>query len=163
MLCMLLVRQLSMATPKCLLAPVGMALASIIHASIASLGVGALLLAYPNLFVLLKIFGALYLAWLGIKLWYSQPKPVELDRGTSSNSIRVVWSACFVSLVNPKAVLSYVAIFSPFISSESPLLPQLTILIPTATVIVFLNYVGYSLLAWPIRRWMDSDQKRKFI
>ena len=147
--------------PKCFYAPMGMALACVIHASIASLGVGALLLLYPNLFIFLKLFGAAYLCWLGIKLWRSQPKAIEIEESQRPNGPRIIISACLVSLVNPKAVLSYVAVFAPFICLENALLPQLFILIPTATVIVFLNYVGYALLAWPIRRWMDSDSKRK--
>lgn len=147
--------------PRCILAPVGMALACIIHATIASLGVGAMLLVYPDLLVLLKILGAAYLAWLGIKLWRSQPDAIELVNSEASSGIRIVLSACLVSLMNPKAILSYVAVFVPFISPDSDLLPQLLILIPTATISVFINYIGYCLLAWPIRRWMDSDQKRR--
>lgn len=147
--------------PRCFLAPVGMAIACVIHATLASLGVGVILLMFPNLLILLKLLGAAYLAWLGIKLWRTKPALIGLENNDANSGIRIVLSACFVSLVNPKAVLSYVAIFVPFISLEFDLLPQLLILIPTATIIVFINYVGYSLLAWPIRRWMDSEQKQK--
>ncbi len=138
-----------------------MALACVIHATIASIGVGTFLLLYPNLFIFLKLFGAAYLCWLGIKLWRSQPKAIEIEQKQQDNNLRIVLSACLVSLVNPKAILAYVAIFAPFISLENTLFPQLLILIPTATIIVFLNYVGYALAAWPIRRWLDSDSKRK--
>ncbi len=147
--------------PKCLLAPVGMAIACIIHASIAALGVGAILLLYPDLFTWLKGFGAAYLAWLGIKLWRSKSVAMDSENPPQVSAAKVVISACVVSLVNPKAILSYVAIFTPFISANQALLPQLMVLLPTATIIVFLNYLGYSLLAWPIRRWMDSAKKQK--
>ena len=147
--------------PKCFYSPLGMALACVIHATIASAGVGALLLMYPNLLIFLKLFGAAYLCWLGIKLWCSEPKVVELNDYSQSEGKQIVLAACLVSLVNPKAILSYVAVFAPFISLQAAVIPQLLILIPTATIIVFFNYVGYSLLAWPIRRWMNSDAKRK--
>ena len=147
--------------PRCFFAPLGMALACVIHATIASLGVGTLLLLSPTLFVTLKLAGAAYLAWLGVKLWLRKPQAINPQSGGAESAVRIVLSSCAVSLVNPKAVLSYVAIFAPFVSAESALLPQLVILIPTATLIVFLNYVGYALLAWPIRRWMDSAAKRR--
>jgi len=146
--------------PKCFYAPLGMALACVIHATIASIGVGTFLLLYPNLFIFLKLFGASYLCWLGIKLWRSKPTAIEIEDKQQQNNLQIVVSACIVSLVNPKAILSYVAVFTPFITLEYSLLPQLLILIPTATLIVFLNYLGYSLVTWPIRQWMDSDSKK---
>ena len=147
--------------PKCLAAPLGMALACILHACLGSLGIGALLLAFPELLAALKIAGACYLAWLGVRLWCRQAAPPPMHRQAAAGWPGLVLSACTVSLMNPKAILSYVAVFTPFLAADRALLPQLSILVPTATVIVFLNYVGYSLLAWPLRRWMTSLRRRK--
>ena len=147
--------------PKCLAAPAGMALACILHACLGSLGIGALLLTFPELLMALKVAGACYLAWLGIRLWYRKTAPIEIHQDSSQSWAKLVLSACTVSLVNPKAILSYVAVFTPFISADTELIPQLAILIPTATILVFLNYVGYSVLAWPIRRWMTTHYRRK--
>ena len=147
--------------PKCLAAPLGMAIACVIHAVAGSLGIGALLLIYPGLLLALKIAGAAYLAWLGLQLWRRKSEALEVTELADDSWIRLVRNACCVSLVNPKAILSYVAVFAPFIVADAELLPQLIILIPTATVLVFLNYVGYALLAWPIRRWMTSAHKRR--
>ena len=147
--------------PKCLAAPLGMAIACVLHAGLGSLGIGALLLLFPELLLALKIAGACYLAWLGIRLWRRKAAPIEMQHNDSQSWTKLVLSACTISLVNPKAILSYVAVFTPFIAADAALLPQLSILIPTATILVFLNYVGYSLLAWPIRGWMNSQRKRK--
>jgi homoserine/homoserine lactone efflux protein len=149
--------------PKCFAAPIGMALACIVHATVGSLGIGALLLVFPELLLVLKLAGAAYLAWLGVQLWRRKSAALMSTRVSDASWWRLIISACCVSLVNPKAILSYVAIFSPFIVADAPLAAQLVILIPTATVLVFLNYVGYSLLAWPLRNWMSSERKRRLM
>lgn len=73
--------------PRALLAPIGMALACVIHAFAASLGIGALLLLQPNLLVALKLIGAGYLAWLGIRMWRTQPAPVESKSHQSMSAL----------------------------------------------------------------------------
>ena len=154
---------LSYGYPKCLAAPLGMAAACVIHASAGSLGIGALLLVFPELLFMLKLAGAAYLAWLGVQLWRRRSDPIATSAVADQGWMRLMVSACCVSLVNPKAILSYVAIFAPFIVDDAELWPQLLILIPTATLLVFLNYVGYSLLALPLRRWMTSASKRRLL
>ena len=147
--------------PKCFAAPLGMALACVIHALVGALGIGAVLLVFPQLLLALKLAGAGYLAWLGVQLWRRRAEPLVTTEVADQGWLRLIVSACWISLVNPKAILSYVAIFSPFIVADAELLPQLVILIPTATVLVFLNYVAYSLLAWPLRGWMSSAHRRR--
>ena len=147
--------------PKCFAAPLGMAPACVIHTTAGALGIGALLLIFPDLLLTLKLAGAAYLAWLGVQLWRRKAGPMTSTESSDESWPRLIFSACCVSLVNPKAILSYVAIFSPFIVADAELIPQLVILIPTATLLVFLNYVGYSLLAWPIRSWLSSAHKRR--
>lgn len=147
--------------PKCLAAPIGMAVACVLHAGLTAFGLGALLLLFPGALLALKLFGACYLAWLGVQLWRRTASHVVTVSKDSTSFLRLIASACTVSLVNPKALLAYLAIFSPFVSADVALAPQLSILIPTAAVLVFLNYLGYSSLAWPLRRWMTSPSKRR--
>lgn len=140
---------------------VGVALASIVHALIATFGFGALLLAYSELFHLLKWCGFAYLVWLAVGLWrrpvvdpgaalpLAEPRLVLLRRGL------------IVSLSNPKAALTYMAVFTQAIAVDQALAPQLAILMPTASVIVLLNYVGYTLLGAPLRRVLSSARRRR--
>ena len=59
--------------PKGFLVPLGIGIASVIHALLASLGFGALLLASAELFTLIKWLGVGYLLWLGVRLWRTDP------------------------------------------------------------------------------------------
>ncbi len=80
---------------------------------LAVAGVAALLAAYPQVFRAVQVAGALYLAWLGLKLL--------LARGDAAASpIRIephhyARQAFFITLLNPKAIIFYMAFFPLFI------------------------------------------------
>ena len=147
--------------PRGFLVPLGMGIASIVHVLLASLGLGALLLASAEIFTVFKWLGAGYLMWLGVRLWMSKggETPQESDRGRST--LGLIASGCLVSLSNPKAVLSYLAVLPPFISVSAPLAPQLAVIMPTATLIVMLVYSAWALLAVPLRKWTRSPRRMR--
>jgi len=87
------------------------------------LGAASLLHAFPWLFILLKIVGALYLSYLGIKLliagvktWNSSPQ--QLAASTDQSTLQTLHpfrSALTISLLNPKAILFYLSFFVQFV------------------------------------------------
>ena len=147
--------------PKGFLVPLGMGIASIIHVLVASLGFGAVLLASAEIFTVFKWLGVVYLVWLGVRLWKSNggETPREQIRGRST--VGLIASGCLVSLSNPKAVLSYLAVLPPFISVSAPLAPQLGAIMPTATGIVILVYSTWALLAFPLRNWTSTPRRMR--
>ena len=80
---------------------------------LAVAGVAALLAAHPALFKAVQYAGAAYLAWIGLKLL--------LSKGDGSASpIRIeprdyFRQAAFITLLNPKAIVFYMAFFPLFI------------------------------------------------
>lgn len=92
----------------------------------AALGLGALIVAFPQAFHLLAIGGALYVGWLGIRFIRSG---VKNDAGPSHVEVRAGRSAFLdgfaVQLANPKALLFFTAVLPPFIDTSRPLLAQL--------------------------------------
>lgn len=91
-----------------------------------ALGAASLLHAFPILFIALKIIGAIYLSYLGVKLLiaaYRTLNPVkhsvipqikQSDRQTSS-SIQPYRTALTISILNPKAILFYLSFFVQFV------------------------------------------------
>ena len=82
------------------------------------LGAASLLHAFPWIFIVLKIVGALYLSYLGIKLlissyttWKIKPQNSQSDLKQTSldSSIHPFRTALTVSLLNPKAILFYLS------------------------------------------------------
>lgn len=144
----------------------GFVLAGAIHASVASVGFGALLLASAELFTAVKLAGAAYLAWLCIRMWRRPTVTRMVSGGGRPGAVEtgpaLVRRGVLVSLSNPKAVLSYMAIFPQFIEPALPLVPQLAVLMPTAAVIVFAVYMGYAGLAAPLGRWLVTARRQRW-
>jgi leucine efflux protein len=76
-------------------------------------GVAALLAAHPFVFKLVQYMGAAYLAWIGIKLLLSREGsalPIHIKPN------RYARQAFFITLLNPKAIVFYMAFFPLFIN-----------------------------------------------
>src|ERR1043165_1528940 len=56
-------------------AAVGMGTGGVLFAVAALVGLQAFLLAVPSLYLLLKVLGGLYLAYLGLRIWRSAKEP----------------------------------------------------------------------------------------
>ncbi|HRD84364.1 MAG TPA: LysE family transporter [Rubrivivax sp.] len=82
---------------------------------LAVAGVAALLAAHPALFKGVQYLGAGYLAWIGLKLLFS--------RGGAAAAIRIeahhfARQAFLITLLNPKAIMFYMAFFPLFIQQD---------------------------------------------
>ncbi len=82
-------------------------------------GVAALLAAYPQVFKAVQWAGAAYLGWLGLKLLFAKG-----EKGASPINIQphhYARQAFFITLLNPKAIIFYMAFFPLFINPATHL------------------------------------------
>ena len=111
--------------------------------SVSAAGLGALLQTFPTVFEALRLAGAAYLAYLGVKCWRSPVQDRRGDDATGSapGTIPTVPSgaiyrqAFLVAASNPKAILFAAAFFPQFINPDAAQLPQFAILLTTFTII----------------------------
>ena len=75
-------------------------------------GVAALLAAYPDAFHAVQWLGAAYLAWLGCKMLLAKPGAAPVLNITAGHYFR---QALMITLLNPKAILFYMAFFPLFV------------------------------------------------
>jgi threonine/homoserine/homoserine lactone efflux protein len=75
-------------------------------------GVAALLIAYPDAFAAVQWLGAAYLAWLGIKMLLAKPGAAPVLNIKPHHYLR---QALMITLLNPKAILFYMAFFPLFV------------------------------------------------
>lgn len=95
------------------------------------LGVSAILLSSTLLFTMIKVLGALYLVFMGYKLWrYGLSYKTE-DIGNTRSQKRFFVQGILISLTNPKAIIFTTALFPQFLAMNSPLVPQFTVLVGT--------------------------------
>lgn len=97
----------------------------------ALLGLSALLLSYPRLFLALKYLGGAYLIYLAIQLWFSRGK-MAMNSNINKRDITssaLISQGFITAIVNPKGWAFFIALLPPFINETQAILPQATILI----------------------------------
>ena len=75
-------------------------------------GVAALLAAYPTAFHAVRWLGAAYLAWLGFRMLLAKPGAAPILNIRPRQFAR---QAFFITLLNPKAIVFYMAFFPLFV------------------------------------------------
>lgn len=132
----------------------GVALGDLVAMSASLAGLGALVLASAELFLLLKWVGAAYLICLGVKLYRSAATasldPVEDVADAAAG--RVFAHAAAVTALNPKSIVFFIAFVPQFINPQATLLPQFGILIATFVGFAALNALAYALLGDKLRQ-----------
>ena len=111
------------------------------------LGVAALIVQYPALFVVLKIVGGGYLFYLGIQLWRSRGKmAIDLNGAPKATGRRQLASQGFITAVaNPKGWAFFIALLPPFIEPSHPLVNQMVILLSVILTLEALSLMVYAL------------------
>ena len=114
----------------------------------AVLGVASVMMAYPKVFVLLKIVGGAYLFYLGVQMWLSRGR-MAIDMGDAESGPSVTRQQLFTqgfvtAVANPKGWAFFVAVLPPFLSSELPLWPQLGVLLAVILSLEFLCMMLYA-------------------
>jgi RhtB (resistance to homoserine/threonine) family protein len=99
----------------------GIASAILVHGAYTIFGLGLVISQSLLLFNLLKFAGAAYLLWLGIQaLRAPAPKEVGVGAAQELSAHITAWGAWrlgfLTNLLNPKAVLFFVALFSSLVS-----------------------------------------------
>jgi len=79
---------------------------------LAVAGVASLMAAHPGWFSAVQWLGAIYLAWLGLRLVW--PRPGQKAALTLTPG-RYVRQGLFITVLNPKAIVFYMAFFPLFI------------------------------------------------
>ena len=128
----------------------------------AVLGLSTLILCSAPIFFTLKTIGALYLIYLGIKMWR---KGIAGNRSTSSHAMspivappnfKLYMQGVFLSLSNPKAIAFTTALFPQFIKPELSLTPQFIVLVSTFMFLSFSCLLGYSILARKAKKQFEQ-------
>ena len=127
------------------------------------LGLGAVLSASAALFAIFKWIGALYLIYLGIKLWKSNPENNSIQYNAKNTSARSLLKSSFiVTALNPKSIAFFVAFLPQFIDPLKPTLTQLTLLGGTFLLLATINAALYALFAGQLSEHLRKGNVRKW-
>ncbi|CBW73810.1 Transporter, LysE family [Mycetohabitans rhizoxinica HKI 454] len=128
--------------------------ALVLMLSVSAAGLGVFLQAWPAMFNALRVAGAAYLMYLGIKAWRApvesashgaaDTRPVERDAAHRVTRFAMFRTGFLVGASNPKALLFAAALLPQFINAAAPTWPQFSMLVPTFALIEVGWYMVYA-------------------
>ncbi|WP_159612063.1 LysE family transporter [Glutamicibacter sp. JC586] len=115
----------------------GQQIALLIHVVIVAAGVGILVANSPTLFAAIRYAGAAYLVYLGIRMLLSKPEVASDGTSTGQRLTRrsMIRRGLLVNLLNPKAIVFFLAFTPQFINTDQPLLGQYAVYIGTVIAV----------------------------
>ncbi len=130
-------------------AALGVVTGLLVHATLATVGLSALVVAVPTALFVVKAIGALYLAYLGFMTLRSAGKAAEEQpRGNGNVFLR----GLLCDLLNPKVMLTFLSLIPQAMDPAAAPLPQAALL-SAVTVGVF---AGFWVVVVPLARQLGT-------
>lgn len=118
----------------------GVSLGLVGHTLLATLGLGALLLASDFAFTLIKTIGAGYLIYLGVKLLRTRNPRFEIQSDAQRSMMGCFLTGALSNLSNPKITIFYFAYLPQFLSGER-----------SGTAMLFILGLSFALLTFVVK------------
>jgi threonine/homoserine/homoserine lactone efflux protein len=145
-----------------LAAVAGLVLGDIVFLLLAILGLSALASVMGEFFLVVKILGAAYLIWLGVKTWRSRSGLPRLEEPQAARKAMPYWRSALlgflVTLGNPKVILFYGALLPTFIDVGSLTVVDTAVMSAVVMTILFLVLGAYAFLAARAGRLVKSSR-----
>ena len=151
---------------KVLLSSFGNICGLLILSIAAIFGLGTILKTSTTLFLVIKLIGATYLIYLGIRQWRSKTnffECVEKESTQLKSNKRFFVEGFLIAVTNPKAILFFTALFPQFINMQASLVSQFLIMTFTFMAISFVALTTYGLLAKKTNKWLSTGQRAKWL
>lgn len=127
----------------------GILLGHLVCFSLIAFGLAALLARFSAAVDFIRIGGAIYLMYLGVKMLLTKPhgpQPVAVN-GAPPAHHGIALQGLAVQLTNPKNLLFVLALLPQFIDQHRPVLPQLAIMFAVTVIIDGAALMSYAQLA----------------
>lgn len=149
----------------------GIILGDLIYFFLAVLGMAALARSMGEFFIAVKLAGAAYLVWLGLKLWREKPaEPTATDESgyktpptTDAGDRRSLLAGFMVTISNPKSIAFYAGLLPTFIDLEKLSTSDALAMGGIVVVTVGLIPATYAVAAASSRRFFRSPARLRVL
>jgi len=122
----------------------GLGLGGLVHVTAGAIGISALVMASAEAFTMVKIVGAGYLVWLGLKTWREARVLFPSDVRTTG-SRQALREGIFVEALNPKTAAFFLAFIPQFVDASQPVAIQFVVF---GLISVALNTTADVIVTW---------------
>ena len=135
----------------------GVSIGLIGHTLLTAFGLGSLLMGSKLLFTILKLVGAIYLVYLGIRLIFSQSARLNLKQVQPAQLKKLFLVGALSNISNPKITIFYFAFLPQFISSDLQNPTYLLLLLGISfALLTFLVKAPVGYFAGVLSSWLRS-------
>lgn len=136
----------------------GIHLGTMVHIAAAVLGLSAIIATSATAFTVVKLAGAAYLVYLGVKTLTSGSRVIDGASPSQHRSLRrVFWDGAIVNALNPKTALFFLAFVPQFVDpAAGNAAVQLVVLGTVFTAIGIVTDGLYALLAGTLGEWLRA-------
>ncbi|NIE61658.1 MULTISPECIES: LysE family translocator [unclassified Burkholderia] len=159
-----------------LMSALGISAGCCVHALACAFGLTALLAASAAAFTVIKLVGAAYLIYLGVRMIIA--KQAAEPSGAAAQAAKplrqLFMQGFWTNVLNPKVVLFFVSFFPQFVSADSP--HKALAFLTLGGVFVAMSTVWTSLVAWVagsvtarfsgkpgVKKWLDRTVGSAFV
>ncbi len=154
-------RSIALGRRAGVLSVLGNALGTVPAILLTAFGVGAIVAASEVAFTIIKIVGAIYLAWLGVQAIRHRHAHVTGPAAASSSSWKLLRQGFIVGLTNPKTIAFFVAVLPQFVDPDTgPVWLQLLLLGLIFEVLAVASDGAWALAAGTARNWFAKSPRR---
>ncbi|WP_369258608.1 LysE family translocator [Streptomyces sp. R35] len=108
-----------------LFAATGVAAGVLVHVTYTMLGVGLLIASSTALFTMIKLIGAAYLVFIGVRTFRTRGEvEVDLENKTALTPLAALRTGFLTNVLNPKTTLFVVSTFAQVVSPGTPVYQQ---------------------------------------
>ncbi len=141
-------RSISQGCRAGLLSVLGLSTGALVYVFAATLGLSAILLASATAFGLVKILGAGYLIYLGVRTLLTRDDALTGNEVGSASRKHLYTGGVLVSLLNPKLALFFLAFLPQFVvTGGAPIPRQVLVLGLIYTAMALVTDSAYAILA----------------
>jgi len=129
-------------------------------AILAVIGVAALMLNYPQLFMVFKYLGGAYLCYLGIQMWLSRGKMAiseDFQHNEPAHRSALILQGFITAVANPKGWAFFISLLPPFLNAEQAVAPQLVILVSIILALEFICLLIYASGGRTLRKFLEKS------
>jgi threonine/homoserine/homoserine lactone efflux protein len=157
-------RALSHGRRTALTTACGHAFGNYLVAAFVAVGLGSILQRSAQVFLFVKLAGAVYLIWLGIHAFRHRKdlaSALDIAEPAPRGGWRSAWDGLVVGLTNPKAYILFGAILPQFINRAAGHVPaQMLILALVSVTIGVISDCTWGVAASAVRAWFTRSPRR---
>jgi len=135
-----------------------------LHGALSIFGISLILVQSAKLFFIVKLIGAAYLCWIGIKAlhqsWHGMTSPQTIQPAKRNRTlVKAFVEGLLTNVLNPKVSMFYLAAFPQFISTTNDALNASFLLV---SVHALINLIWFTAMVLLLSKLSQATQSGRF-